>query len=380
MKSLIGFLIIILSSMHNVYSEGQNKLRPAEQTSIKVPHHPLNTGRLAMSAFMLTGNDQSDETWSASLHEMRNMGIQVVEIGQIAWHKIEKKPQQYDWGYAERVLAINQSEKLGLEFVMDLMFINPDLNGKHRLPAYLMQYKFNDPKVIYALSNLYEEFFKLAGSDSVKWLFQHFENADSVVGKSKEDILEIQELLRSSFAHVKTIRPDIRTGVCIQKYEGDTHWPASEIKQWNLEVGTDIVPVISFRPDHFNKNGRGITEAFDAIAQAAQGRPVALNETGFHSSPTAGSSDDDQIKFVRDLFSLLQSRRDKIEFATWFEYRDLKPVTAKIVGTLVALGTGNAKLRTYLIGYLGSSGLFSHDGQPKPALNTWIKEASRYYK
>lgn len=41
----------------------------------------LPDGKLGMVAYMLTRNDQSEETWRTTLRHMRQMGVQVPEIG-----------------------------------------------------------------------------------------------------------------------------------------------------------------------------------------------------------------------------------------------------------------------------------------------------------
>src|SRR4030042_3266834 len=254
---------------------------------------------------MLNGNKETDEAWRKTLRQMKAMGVQVVEIGQIAWHEIEKRPGQYNWGYVEKVLRINKEENLGLEIIVDFMFVNPGLDGIPRLPGHLQGRNFDDPEVISALSRLYAEYFKLNGAQATRLLFQHFENASDVVAKRPQDIGRLQQLLKEPFAQAKRIRPDIRTGVCIQKYGTygkNQKWPASEIKRWNIDIGTDVIPIISFRPDEFVSVDISQTRAeFEAVLEAAGGRPIALHECGHHSSVKVGSSEGRQGGVVRAL-------------------------------------------------------------------------------
>jgi hypothetical protein len=331
---------------------------------------------------MLVGNDVDDAEWRHAMQQMKAMGVQVLEIGQVAWHDIEKQPGVYEWGYVERVLKINKKDKLGFEFVTDFMFINPALNGKPRLPKYLKGLSFDDKRVIDALSNMYEAYFALPGAESTRWLFQHFENAASVVEKRRDDIPRIQSLLRESFARAKRLRPDIKTGVCVQQYSEHTHWPASEIKRWNIDLKTDVIPVISFRPQEFQAKGdaSATIKEFERILKASQGRPIALHECGQHSSVKAQSSDQEQVAFVKQLFALLRKHHRNIEFATWYEYKDIKPGKAKAVGAVLGLAALKPQIIGYLQGFLGSCGLFTYDGKAKPAAHTWSEEADSYYK
>jgi hypothetical protein len=346
--------------------------------------HPvaLPDGRLAMSAFMLGGERQSDEKWRDALRQMKAMGVQAVEIGQIAWHEIEKKQGRYDWKYADRVLRINQEQGLGLEIIVDFMFINPGLNNVPQLPAYLKGRSFDDPEVIDGLSRLYEAYFQLPGAGSTRWLFQHFENAAGVMDSRPDDVPRLQRLLRESFARAKRVRPDIRTGVCVQKYGAygkDPRWPASEIKRWNIDIGADVVPIISFRPDEFAPSDLyRAREEFERVLAAAGGLPVALHECGHHSSGKVGSSDEKQTVFVRELFALLRNYHGRIELMTWYEYSDLNPAAAFLVGLII--GRGNPVVQNYLTGFLGSCGLLTSKGRPKPAAFTWCEEAAAYYR
>jgi hypothetical protein len=373
-----GQIALLAALLLGCAEEGPRQERPAAP-----PPRPDNLpdGKLAMVAHMLTGNDEPEQRWRTTLREMRAMRVQVVEIGQISWADLEPKPGRYRWGYAELVLRINQEENLGLEFVADIgMFINPGLDGVPKLPKHLKDRAFDDPEVIRGLGALYEKFLQLPGAGRVVYLFQHFENAEASLKDRPADRPRVQKLLRESFAAAKRARPDLKTGVCIQSYE-KPHWPARMIQDWNVAIGTDIVPIISFGPFHFEPEGDASrTRAeFEAVLRGAPGRRIALNECGAHSSRDAASSDEKQSAFVRELFALLRERHDRIEFATWYEYSDLNPLAAKMLGNYLAGLVGNPNVAGYFAANMGSCGLVTHDGKPKPAAAVWRQEAARYY-
>jgi len=338
---------------------------------------PLPDGRLAMSAFMLGGNDRKEEEWRAALRQMRDMGVELVEIGQIGWRDVEKAPGKYQWGYAETVLRINKQEKLGLRFIADIgMFINPGLDGKVKLPEHLSKSSFDDPVTIRALVDLYRSFLGLPGAEDVSYLFQHFENAEASLRGRPADRERVKVLLRESFAAARLIRPDLKTGVCIESYE-KPHWPASMIRDWNLDIGTDVVPLISFGPTNFVKSPE---EELATVLKTVSGKPVALNECWCHSSKGAGSSDAAQASFIRQLFALLRKHHHSIELATWFEFSDLPPLTANVIGAYLAGVTGNPLLFGQFKERMGSCGLVGSDLRPKPSLAVWCREARRYYQ
>jgi hypothetical protein len=341
---------------------------------------PLPDGKLAMVAYMLTGSDQTEATWRKALQQMRALGVQVVEIGQIAWHDIETQPGMYRWGYAETVLRINQEDKLGLEIVTDLMFVNPGLDSVPRLPAHLEGLAFDDPQVVESLSRLYEAYLALPGADATRYLFQHFENAAAVVADRPDDVPRLQQLLQKSFERAKAARPGLLTGVCVQQYR-KPHWPASEVDRWNAAIGTDVVPVISFGPFHFEgEDATRTRQEFEAIRAAAGGRPVALHEAGHHSSEEAKSSYDKQSAFVLELFALLRDDHAAMAFSTWYEYSDLEPVVAKSLGEYLAKVAGDPSQARYFETQMGSTGLLTHDGLAKPAARAWAEQAATYYR
>lgn len=344
--------------------------------------HDLPDGKLAMVAFMLNGSDQSEDTWRTTLRRMRQMGVQVVEIGQIAWSDMEPEPRRYRWGYAETLLRINEEEGLGLEFVADIgMFINPGLDGRARLPEHLAGKAYDDPAVVEALAGLYEAFLRLRGAGRVTYLFQHFENAEASLRDHPEDKPRVQTLLRRTFARAKALRPDLKTGVCIQQYE-KPHWPQSMIQDWNVAIGTDVVPIISFGPSHFTPEGDPArTRAeFEEVLKGAPGLRIALNECGHNSSRDSGSSDEAQAAFVRELFALLRDRHSSIEFATWYEFGDLDPLAATALGAYLATLAGNPLATGYFAANMGSCGLLTHDGRAKPSAAAWCEEAARYHR
>lgn len=350
-----------------------NSLQPVAAPS-------LPNGKVAMVAYMLTGSEQSEETWRTTLRRMKAMGVRVVEIGQLRWDDNEPEPGKYKWGYGETVLRINKEENLGLEFIADIgMFINPGLDGVPKLPGHLEGKAYDDPAMIDALGDLYEAFLKLPGGESITYLFNHFENAPDAI-KDPSEVPRLQKLLRKSFARAKRIRPDIRTGVCIQRY-AKPHWPEEMVKTWNVEIGTDVLPVISFGPAHFeNDDPRYTAAVFDEIAKAAHGMPIALNECGHSSGTIAGSSDDTQALFVRELFSLLSTRHEQIELATWYEYSDLKPYEATLLSVYLSSLIGNPLAAGYFASNMGTCGLLTADGEAKPAAKTWMEEVTKYYR
>lgn len=337
----------------------------------------LQDGNLGMVVFMLEGKDKSEEEWKDALRQMHSWGVKIVEIGQIAWADTETEPGKYDWTYAKKVLKINKEEDLGFVFVADIgMFINPGLNGKPKLPKHLKNLPFDDPQVIKALSDLYKSFFDLEGSQSVKYLFQHFENADDSFKKKEADRARVKKLLKKSFIAAKKIRPDIKTGVCIESYK-DPHYPAHMIKDWNTDIDTDVLPVISFGPNHFEKNAEA---DFEKLLKLAAGKPIALNEFWYHSSKKADSSPEKQAQFVKEMYALLKKHHRDIEFATWYEYKDLGWFTANFIGAYLSVICLNPLLAGVFKDRMGSCGMIDNKGKEKPALKVWKEEARKYYE
>lgn len=371
---ILPILLMVLITLQGVF--------PCIASSEKIVCPPvkateLSNGKLAMVAFMLEGKDKTEKEWTDALKKMKSMGVQVVEIGQISWTDTEPKKGKYNWTYAEKVLKINKEEKLGLTFIADIgMFINPGLNGEPKVPGYLKGLDFDDPKVITALSNMYKSFFKLDGSDSVQYLFQHFENAEASLKKRKKQREKVKTLLRESFKAAKSVRPDIKTGVCIQSY-AKPDWPANMIKEWNLDLGTDVVPIISFSPNHFDKSAE---EEFVAVKKRCQGRPIALHECWYHSSKKAKSSPEKQAQFIKSLFAVLKKHHDDIEFATWYEYQDLNAITANFIGVYLAAISFNPFVAGAFKDRMGSCGLFTNKKKAKEGARTWCIEANKYYE
>lgn len=385
-KSTISSLILACLAINSLSSVNASPLNSNPLKVLKENIKPINlpNGKPAMVAYSLTGNNQTNEEWLIALRQMREMGVQVVELGQLGWADTEKKPGNYNWGYAEKVLRINKEENLGLQFVADIgMFINPGLDGKPKLPVYLTGKNYDDPIVIAALSNLYKAFLNLPGADSVKYLFNHFENAESSFKCQMNQRPRAQKLLRESFAAAKQERPDIKTGVCIESYERP-HYSEKMIAYWNLEIGTDIVPIISFGPANYDKKKNDVNSTiteFESILTRTRGKPIALNETLLQSSTAVdNSSPEKQADFVRELFKLLAKHHDSIEFATWYEYCDLDPAIANILGLYLGTISYAPWTAGYFADFMGSCGLFTTTGKMKPAAQAWCEEIAKYYK
>ena len=370
-KLVVLSFILMLPALLPCYSAEEKRLD-------SVQSERLSVGKIGMVAYMLEGKKKSEKDWLAALTGMKELGVQVVEVGQLSWVDLEPEEGKYNWTYAEKVLRINKEKNLGFSIVADIgMFINPGLNGKPKLPGYLKKLDFDDPRVIKALSNLYIEFLKLEGADNVHYLFQHFENADASFKGKEENRAKVKKLLVESFKAAKKVRPDLKTGVCIEDYKGDDHWPERQMDEWNHDIGCDVIPIISFSPTNFKKSAR---EELNAILKYAKGKPVALNEFWLHSSKKADSSPEQQSEFIKESFSLLKDHYKDIEFVTWYEYKDLDWFTAKFIGAYLSFVCLNPFSASHFEHRMGSCGLFSNDGKPKPAAKTWIDEVKKYYQ
>lgn len=110
----------------------------------------------------------------------------------------------------------------------------------------------------------------------------------------------------------------------------------------------------------------------DAIIEATGGKDVILQEVGYPSSPSLGSSEEHQAKFFEKIIPAI-AKRPQIKAASIFLMHDLEPELCK---TLTAYyGLNNILgLSDKFQDFLCSLGLRTYDGTPKVAWETVVKQ------
>lgn len=354
----------------------------SELPTSDIKYEQLPNGKLSVSVYMLTGDARSREDWKTALERLSKMGVQILALGQIKWVEMEPEPYKYKWGYVETVFDVLEDENIDMEVSADIgMFINPDLNNVPRLPKDLERKAFDDPAVIDRLSQLYLKFLERFGK-RVKYVFNHAENCSEYFKSHPDEFPKFQKCLSEVFARVKSAYPDVKTGVCIQRYE-PPQWPKELIDA--LNQNTDVVPLISFGPETFSRanDPTAAMEEVEIILQNVGDKKIALHETSSPSSSDVGSSPELQATFVRELFKILRKHHNQIEFITYYEYADLEPALAETLGIYLASisgNLGNPLMIKHLTGMSGSSGLFTYDGISKPSALAWCEESAQYYQ
>jgi hypothetical protein len=108
----------------------------------------------------------------------------------------------------------------------------------------------------------------------------------------------------------------------------------------------------------------------DRMLDAAEGKPLYIQEIGYASAERLKSSPSRQADFYRNTFEILRDRRDRIIGATFLFMSDLPRGIVELLGGYYRLpNSENFKA------YLQTLGVVERDGTPKPAWEVFRREA-----
>jgi hypothetical protein len=296
-----------------------------------------------------------DGDYPRALFEAQAAGVQSVTLP-LDWSKMEPAPGKYD----NSLLKIADQFYPAHHVSVDLI-LRPINTNHSEVPSDLQGKPFDDPKLIARFERLLDDVFAQTPHLTLHSLVIGNE-VDAYLGGDLTRWKQYTTFYRtvSAYAHAK--RPDLKVGVTAT-FDGLIKTARKPLQR--LNTVSDIIAVT-----YYPLNTSPIQD-FAQMCRLFPGRPIALLEAGYPSSPECGSSEIKQATFVRSLFTAWDAHAQQIVSITLSWQTDISPTAV----TAATQYYGVAK--PPFAGFLGSLGLRTYpgSGHDKPAFIALKEEA-----
>ena len=321
------------------------------------PRTPASPGD-ARLLIGLDANPWSGANETRALQEAFDAGMTIVHLVP-TWSEVEKNPGKFNFNQIDARAAFAASK--GLPVALNIRIV--DTNNKS-LPKDISKLAFDDEKVVARLRAVIR-----AIGDRVKARVRVVaigNEIDAYFGGHRNEIDAYTRLVRSVRDTVREEFPDALFTV---------NFTFGGVSQLDRYRGlADMFDAYSFtyyplNPDFTMRQPDVVGGDFDRMIQAADGKPVYIQEIGYPSSDLTKSSLDKQAEFVERSFDALRRHRTRLVGATFLFMSDLPKALVDMLGGYY--GSQNKAFKAYL----ETLGLRDGKGNPKPAWDVYRREA-----
>lgn len=175
-----------------------------------------------------------------------------------------------------------------------------------------------------------------------------------------------QALVEDARSYLKSLRPAVTVGVTTT-FKGSTSTWAAEVVALNNKLDAMMLTYYPLEGNGFFPRAPN-TVASDVakMMDVSMGKPVVIQEWGYPSSTSLGSTDAMQADFMlQSLVELQKQGTAKFPFVSFFKYRDWS--------TVHAASLTNQSAGQPFFEFMSSLGLKRHDGSSKEALNIIVE-------
>jgi len=323
------------------------------------PDGPSGPRAPARSYLGLAPNLAPGEDLGSVVFTLKATGVDLL-VATIPWDRFETSPGVHETAGLANLIAGARS--FGAAVYVNLQTVD---TNQRRLPADLSSLAFDDTAVVARLDRAIDALVSVLRDHPIVALSLGNE-VDAWFGGHPSEFAAFRALFAREVTRLHAALPGLPIGVSTISPIGNPNAAFGDslnaiadlavYTDYPFEPGTDFVhrPPASFESD------------LAAMRDRNPGKPIALQEVGYSSSPTNGSSDSLQADMVRRFRSAMAgATRDRLLFGSWFLYTDL---SAAQVDTLIAYyGFETPGFRAYL----GNLGLRHSDGTPKPGWAAW---------
>ncbi|MBD3398155.1 hypothetical protein GF412_03115 [Candidatus Micrarchaeota archaeon] len=194
---------------------------------------------------------------------------------------------------------------------------------------------------------------------------------DIYLNMHREQLPAFKELLSHTYERIKEESPETQVGTVVT-YHYAKDYNATDIIQ-ELAPECDLIgyTVHPYEGRYNYSNVSRGTEYLEELPEVVQGKPYAILETGWSSSPLLGSSEEKQDQFLEEFFSHYEN--SDAEFMIWFslhEWSDCREHSERYTKDLPEIEKKEEYLERFRE-FLCSLGLKNPDRSPKKAWATW---------
>ncbi len=286
------------------------------------------------------------------------------------WNIVEPNKGEYNWDQTDILMSFNKKNNLKVTLYFSLINGNtlgpfPDWIGK---PSLISISEDRVVQVLDAILSRYDIIDTVIISGETESHFRYRENSIPVY----------KELFENVYDKIKEKHPDVKMGNAFSLHHVLNKNLEHVVKE--LAIG-DFVAFAYFPVDSLNDIIKSPSDARQDLSKAFELVPekqVAFFEVSWSTSEFIGGNETSQKQFVDESLSFFDDNESKIEFFTWYRLYDKAEESCEIEipedeGS-VAIGGGSTIGSSEFViqrleHYICNAGLFTVDGDPKPAWN-----------
>jgi hypothetical protein len=302
----------------------------------------------------------TDADRQKALDAARTTGVSAFAL-ELSWPAAEPRPRRYV--VADVVRAARLLRQSGASVHLDLPLV--DGRGR-RVPADLAGRAFDDPAFAARLGQLLEALGPALLDLSTLSLGNE---ADAYFAARPAELAAYLRLFAGAVRFLEKPAPRLLVGVATAA-PMDSRAPgvAARLHEKSPAVFFVYAPFLAGSP--FAHRPPATLEAdWRAMVAAAAGRPLALTEVSYSSSPENGSTPQMQAEFVRRMRKFLSAAdRSRLLFARYVPWRD--PAEPRSGAAITD------PIERRRAAFFANRGLQKSDGTPKPAWREWARIGS----
>ena len=282
-----------------------------------------------------------------------------------AWDHLEPSPGQFavDW-FADEVRYLGSR---GFSLLLTIQVID---TMQRRVPSDLLSTRFSSSRMLRRFRALLDRLLPCLGRQ-VKYVS---------IGNEVDPYLEhsgqwksYRAFLRTAISYLHSRAPWIRVGTCCT-FSGATCGSVRGVALLNEETDVYIATYYPFAepfdPRYTLRSPTSPLADFPRLIALANGKPVVLQEVGYPATSLI-SSETAQADFVSNVFTAWRSTSRAIPFLSLFPMHDFPPELFEGAGDYYK-DPDNERLRAFV----GSVGLRTLDGTPRPAWSRFVTGAN----
>jgi hypothetical protein len=342
---------------------------PRCQDPVTVPD--LDTGKIGLMAN--PAQDDILEGFYPALRTAKENNVQVLHT-YLQWGEVERAPEEYFWEWQDYLMGYREAEGFEISLVVNL--IHTAVRGP--VPADLEEIDFDDPefirrfsKFILAFLERYPVNYLSLGNEVNDYFINHRDEIESY----QIFFDQVSEVIHQEY-------PDIMLGMTFAYHDAESQGGLDIIQELNRG---DFVPytLYLYSPGFvFNRDPGELDSYLENMIDIAEGKPIAVVEIGWNTSPNLSGSEEDQAEFVREAINGLQKHAADIEFLSWFSLHD-RDLENSYQSALTFIPhrpdlVDDDEFMNTFVDFLNFLGLRKIDGTPKAAWYVFQDETTRY--
>ena len=336
---------------------------------------PAYSGKGKPGMIVLATDETVLETYCQNVQRAREAGAPLLH-GYISWGSTEKAKGEYDWSGQDYEIEVGSLYGMERSVVVDIIRTN-DIG---EVPSDFDFKGFEDGELKERFSEFVVLFLDRYG-ENITYI-EIGNEVDIYLRDRRDEIATYREFYEYVYGRVKEAHPEVKVGT-VFAYHAAKSSNSTDIIEELEDVGDfNAFTLYIYGPGFmFDRNVGEAREFFDEM-DAISSKPFVVTETGWSTSPMLGSDEETQAEYVEEVFSILEEKKDRIEFLAWFDSNDIPDETCGLVAESFILEEQKefveSETMEYFEEFICNLGLRTVDNEPKPGWFEWVERSREY--